>query len=202
MEKNKYEEDNPLTRRQEEEINNCSAEQKKKLEKLNKMSWKEYSLLRIKKKKIMPKQGDVFLLSPQKNMYLYGVVVQEKPALIDNDDYYVILILKDPIVSELTDYIPKLDLYNVIIEPQIVMDIFWKRGYFYNIGSLEIPENLDFGFYDVREPEGFIDKNGNPTEKVPTIWGGYWFVSIDGLGRKLNRGLIISKLDKNFWYKI
>lgn len=86
-------------------------------------------------------------------MFFYGVVVQEKPVLIDNDDYWVIFILREPIVSEVTNEISELNLYNVLIEPQIVMDLFWNKGFFYNIGTIEIPEDLDFGFYDVREPE-------------------------------------------------
>ncbi len=126
-------------------------------------------------------------------MFFYGVVVQERPALIDNDDYWVIFILREPIVSNITNQIPELNLYNVLIEPQIVMNLFWHKGYFYNIGAIEIPEDLDFGFYDLREPEGFVDKYGNHIDSSPAIWGGYGFVTFDGLGRKINRAMILSK---------
>lgn len=198
IKKCKYYEDNPLTRRRKAEEDSCSVEQRKKLDDLKNMHWKEYSLKKIKKQKITPKQGDVFLISPKENMFFYGVVVQEKPALIDNDDYWVVFILREPIVSEVTNEIPELDLYNVLIEPQIVMDYFWNNGFFYNIGQIEIPEDLDFGFYDVREPEGFVDKHGNHVDSNPTIWGGYWLVTFDGFGRKINRGIILSKLDEYY----
>ena len=45
---------------------------------------------------------------------------------------------------------------------------------------------------------GIVDKHGNHVDSNPTIWGGYWLVTLDGFGRKINRTMILSKLDEYY----
>ena len=148
---------NPLSKRAERRYASFSKKQKRQIEMLNNMSWKDYRLNIIKRTRIIPKKGDVFLVSPDNNCYFWGVVVQEKVYHMENESFWLVFILKDK-VRNIPTNIPELDIENLLIEPAMVGKMFWTSGVFFNVGKIAIPSGLDYGFY--RIGKGYVDEYG------------------------------------------
>lgn len=183
--------DNPLTKRAERRRASFSEEQKKRIEVLNDMAWKDYKLKVIKRTKTIPRKGDVFLVSPQSNCYFWGVVIQEQVYHIEEESFWLVFILKDR-VSEIPTEIPELDMEDLLVEPTMVGEFFWHSGEFFNVGKIEIPSELDYGFF--RIGEGFVDEYGKPLEREPKIWGTYGLVTRDGLAWDIHYEMIANNI--------
>ena len=146
---NEYYNNNPLAQREEERFNLLDDEKKEKLKILEELDLKEYQLKVIKRKRVKPQKGDLFVVSPKENMYFWGVIINSDVKVCEEDGFMVVFILKDRAESSADTSIPN-SVTNLLIEPAIVGKWYWNKGYFYNVGiSIEIPDNVDYGFYSV-----------------------------------------------------
>lgn len=164
---------------------------KEKLDKLDNLSIEEYQLQVIKKKRIYPKVGDVFLIKPSKDLELYGVVINNHINNINGDDLILVVIFKDKVnIKESISHGVKSD--DLLIPPQIVGKEYWTRGYFYNVDHYgEIPNIDNYGFYSIGKGK-FFDEYGREIEGEPHLLGVYGVATIIGIAQKINQELIIA----------
>jgi hypothetical protein len=101
---------------------------------------KEYQLQVIKRKRAYPEIGDIFQIRPRENIEYYGIVVNNHVNNNNGDDLIVIFIFKSGIDIEqsVRNGVKKEEL---LIDPEIVSKIYWTRGYFYNVGHVEVKED-------------------------------------------------------------
>ncbi len=182
---------NPLSRRAERRYASFSEKQKRQIEMLDNMLWKDYRLNIIKRTRTIPKRGDVFLVSPKDNCFFWGVVVQEKVYHMENESFWLVFILKDKVMNIPTN-VPELDIENLLIEPAMVGRMFWTGGVFLNVGEIAIPSGLDYGFY--RIGKGYVDEYGRTLEREPKLLGTYGVSTKDGLAYEINYELIANNL--------
>lgn len=182
---------NPLTKRAERRYASFTEKQRRQIEILNDMTWKEYQLNVIKKTKTLPRKGDVFLVSPQSKCFFWGVVVQEQVYHMKDENFWLVFILKDR-TSNVSFNVPKLNIENLLIEPAMVAQFFWNSGVFFNVGKIEIPSELDYGFY--RIGKGYVDEYGRALEQEPKLMGTYGVSSKDGLAYEINYELIANNI--------
>lgn len=182
---------NPLTKRAERRYASFTEKQRRQIEILNDMTWKEYQLNVIKKTKTLPRKGDVFLVSPQSKCFFWGVVVQEQVYHMEDENFWLVFILKDR-TSNVSFNVPKLNIENLLIEPAMVAQFFWNSGVFFNVGKIEIPSELDYGFY--RIGKGYVDEYGRALEQEPKWMGTYGVSSKDGLAYEINYELIANNI--------
>lgn len=182
---------NPLSKRAERRYAFFTEIQKRQIGMLNNMTWKEYQLNVIKKTKTMPRKGDVFLVSPISNCFFWGVVVQEQVYHMEDENFWLVFILKDKTL-DVSANVPRLNLENLLIEPAMVAKFFWTSGVFFNVGKIEIPSELDYGFY--RIGKGYVDEYGRPLEREPKLLGTYGVSTKEGLAYEINYELIANNL--------
>ncbi|MGL4606424.1 MAG: Imm26 family immunity protein, partial [Eubacteriaceae bacterium] len=112
----------------------------------------EFLLKKIKgSRSIVPKKGDVFLVSPKEGLYFYGVTLSNRldKKLCEDEELFTAVIFKEK-ASGISDRDYSLNFNNIMFPPFIVDLFYWRRGLFYNIGdSIEIPKNFEYGFFDV-----------------------------------------------------
>ena len=72
------EEENILRQEWLSKYNKLSTIDKEKIDKLKEINPKEFQLRVIKRKRIRPQEGDVFVLSLREGMYFYGKVLKSK----------------------------------------------------------------------------------------------------------------------------
>lgn len=166
-----------------------SKEVRDKLDRLSEQNPKEYQVKILKRKRILPNVGDVFVVSPREGVYYCGVVVNAGDEI--SDTYSAVVFILDKEYESMDIDVEELDLENLLFYPQIVDKGYWSRGYFYNIGKqIEIPNELDYGFYDVVN-EYYVDEYGNRILKCPKLLGIYGVATGTGVAYKINRELIL-----------
>ena len=166
-----------------------SKEVREKLDALDEQNPREYQVKIIKRKRIIPQKGDVFVVSPREGAYYSGVVISAGIEI--SDTYSSVVFILDKEYESMDIDVAELDLENLLFYPQIVDKGYWSRGYFYNIGKqIEIPNELDYGFYNVVD-EYYVDEYGNRILKCPKLLGIYGVATGTGVAYKINRELIL-----------
>ncbi len=186
-----YLKDNIMSRRWKIKYEQCSQEVKNKLDKLDDMYINEYQLQVIKRQRIYPEIGDIFKICPCENIEYFGIVVNNHVNNKNGDDLIVIFIFKSGIDIEqsIKNVIKKDDL---LIDPEIVGREYWARGYFFNIGHIEIQVN-NYGFYSIGKCK-FLDEYGNDIQEEPSLLGTYGVATISGIAYSINQELIIASI--------
>lgn len=189
----KYFNDNEFTNKAMERYNALDDGIKKRLDELSEKDIDEYQLNVIKRKRVIPKKGDLFLVSPVRNIFFWGVVINSGVSAPEGDDLIVVFILKDKAASLNDVNVPK-SVTNLLIEPAIVEKWYWNKGFFFNVGlSIDIPKNLDYGFYSVANRK-YVDEYKKTIPKQPEICGTYGVCTGSGVAYEMNRELIIEGL--------
>lgn len=161
-----------------------------KIEKMYEGNPDDYQLEVIKRKRITPQKGDVFVVKPRNGIYFFGVVINSGIQLWDMNDVVVVLIFKNR-TDSLTkvDFVP--DYNNLLLRPCIVSKYYWNKGYFFNTGQkVDIPSDLDYGFFDSltnqykNEYDEFIDRE-------PCIAGMHAIYTYIGIAYDINIELYI-----------
>lgn len=185
-----YYNNHPLAQREEARYNSLSNEKKEKLRILEEQDLKEYQLNVIKRKRIKPQKGDLFVVSPREDMFFWGVVINSD-INVQGDDFYTVFILKDKARGPEDTNIPT-DITNLLIGPSIVGRWYWNKGFFYNVGiDITIPDNLDYGFYSVMDKR-YTDEYDNPIEREPELVGISGLSTGSGIAYEINYELIVS----------
>ncbi|MDD3120132.1 MAG: Imm26 family immunity protein [Candidatus Gracilibacteria bacterium] len=136
--------------------------------------------------------GDIFVVSPKEGMYLYGIVA--KKAIIDSDTPFNLIYIYN-YVSDAIKIPEVLSSKDLLIEPRIVNNLGWSRGYFKTIGNIPV-EQIDLledhGFYDdIKTWRRYFDEFGQEMDHVPKNTSEYT------LGNYLTTGdRIFKALDK------
>ena len=185
-----YYNNHPLAQRSKARYNRLSNDKKEKLEILDEMDIEEYQLRLIKRKRIKPQKGNLFVVSPKKDMYFWGVVMNSGID-VDGDNFSVVFILNERANGPEDVNIPT-DLTNLLIYPSIVGNWYWNKGFFYNVGiDINIPDNIDYGFYSVMD-RMYVDEYRNPIGREPELVGIYGLSTGSGIAYKINYELIAS----------
>ena len=166
-----------------------SKEVREKLDRLSEQDPKEYQVKILKRKRIIPQKGDVFVVSPREGMYYCGVVVNAGDGI--SDTYSAVVFILDKEYESMDIDVKDLELENLLYYPEIVDKGYWSRGYFYNIGKqIEIPDDLDYGFYSIGK-ECYVDEYRNRISRCPKLLGIDGVATGIGVARKINRELIL-----------
>lgn len=187
---------NPLLESQKEKDSALSLGVREKLDALRNMNPKDYQLRVIKRTRNVPQDGDVFILSPQENVFFYGKVLKSNIKHIGNDTFIdgknLIFIFKSKTQEpNLSNYKPNYD--NLLIQPAIVDRSYWTRGFFYTISnepSNEFEKSLDYGFYKTRTGE-YYKEDGVKMDHKPEILGLAGIMTIIGIAYEIAYELII-----------
>ncbi|MBS5795036.1 MAG: hypothetical protein KIC92_09870 [Clostridiales bacterium] len=202
--------DNLLVRRRKERYKTLSKEKLEQIrlldENFDNGNVQTYQLKIVKRKrKIYPQKGDIFILNPKENLYFYGVVVNSEVKMRGFlENLYVVMIFRMPTKILLGENFSieklkkedlkenlKVDFNNLLIPPQIISRDYWTLGYFYNTGlSIDIPEDLDYGFYDIL-PNKFLDEYEKEIYHEPRLLGTFSCATTIGVGYKISEELII-----------
>lgn len=163
---------------------------KEKLDKLNDMSVQDYQLQIIKRKRLYPQIGDVFILKPTSYITLQGIVINNHINNINGDDLLLVLIFKpdvniEAVISEGVKYC------DLIISPVMVGKEYWTRGYFNNISNINLGNIKNYGFYSIGKGK-FLNEYGKELVKEPELLGTYGVATISGIAREINQELIIA----------
>ena len=184
---------NIISRRWKERYAELSEDKKNKIVRLDNSKPSEYQLQVIKRKRIYPDIGDLFMIKPNEELTLYGVVVNNHINNMNGEDLLMILIFKSDI--DVVQCIKNGICYqDLLLPPQIVGKGYWTRGYFFNIDHVEnmfIKDSI--GFYHIIEGI-FVDEYGRKIEKEPVMLGTYGVSTVYGIAMKINRELIIEGL--------
>ena len=189
--------DNILTRAWKERYNAQSESIKKQLDHLYHADPSEYKLKVIKRKRIQPQEGDVFLVSPRENIYFYGKVLctnirNPYDNWINGQNMVVIFKCKTDIIS-MEKYNPNYD--DLLVKPTIVTKQYWSNGSFYTIDNIpltNLEKNLDYGFYDAFN-NCFISETGAKIDHQPKIICSKGISTLSGISYFIERELIIDK---------
>ena len=190
-------EENILRQEWEKKYNKLTQEDKEKIDLLYEIDPKEFQLRVIKRKRIRPQEGDVFVLSPREDMYFYGKVLKSNIERIDNNSWMegknVIAIFncKTRDIS-LDNYKPNYD--DLLIRITIVDYNYWTRGYFYTIANIPLNDyekNLDYGFFDIDYGK-FYKETGERLNHKPKIFGMEGITTIIGIARKIESEFIFN----------
>ena len=190
-------EENILRQEWEKKYNELTQEDKDKVDLLSEIDPKEFQLRVIKRKRIRPQEGDVFVLSPREDMYFYGKVLKSNIERIDNNSWMegknVIAIFncKTRDIS-LDNYKPNYD--DLLIRITIVDYNYWTRGYFYTIANIPLNDyekNLDYGFFDIDFGK-FYKETGERLNHKPKIFGMEGITTIIGIARKIESEFIFN----------
>ena len=61
-----------------------------------------------------------------------------------------------------------------------------------SFGEIQIPSELDYGFYRIRK--GYVDEYGRSLEREPKLLGAYGIFTKDGLAYEINYELIANSI--------
>lgn len=143
-------------------------------------------LIRMKKSRKKPKQGDIFIIQPKDSLYFYGKVIRTN--IYSNDPMIngmnLVYIYNKPTKEIVMPTF--LNLNELLIAPNIVNFTGWSQGYFVTIGNLQVTKEeleLKYGFYNVIARK-YVNEEGKELNYKPTIWtdygvGGYGIVAND-----------------------
>ena len=181
---------NPLSRRWKKRYNELPNDVKERLNELSNQKIVQYQLDVIKRKRIIPQKGDVFLVNPKESLYFFGVVVNDNVNNINGDGLYVAMIFRNKAESLIdTNFVA--DYKNLLIAPSIIGKEYWTKGYFYNIElKAETFQDIEYGFYSIAQ-EKYLNEYGKEVFKVPHLFGNFGVKTISGIAYQINKELII-----------
>lgn len=181
---------NILSKRWDERYEKLSDEVKQKLAELDNVDISAYQLQVIKRKRIYPQIGDVFIIKPKEDLILHGIVINNHINNINGDDLVLIMIFKLGVnVDEVIAGGIKYD--DLLISPVIVGKEYWTRGYFCNIANNSNTTNIkNYGFYSIGKGK-FMDEYGNVLADEPQLLGLYGVATIFKIAYEINQELII-----------
>lgn len=182
--------DNPIARAWKNRYQSFSPEIQSKLDELYNAPSTEYQFKVVKKSRKHSNRGDVFVINPLKDLFLYGVVLNSNINNICGDNLYVIVILKEKVENDKKPEIC-LTTSNILVGPCIVGKEYWTKGFFgrTDINIQDIPQ-LGYGFYYIGKSK-FVDEFGNEIYGKPDIIESFGVATITGIAYKVRKELII-----------
>lgn len=193
-----FQEENKLSLKWKKRYESQPEEIKRELDDLSeafddyKVFKEKYQLKVIKRTRKLAEKGDIFVFSPRKGIYFYGLVVKDDVKSDSEYNWYVIMLFKSK-TNSLNDinFIP---YYNdLLLPPLIVTRLYWTKGFFYNVGHLdEVNYNISYGFYDVYW-NITVDEYDQKINYVPDYITSAGVMTDIGIAYEVNKELIINK---------
>ncbi|MBQ8527048.1 MAG: immunity 26/phosphotriesterase HocA family protein [Lachnospiraceae bacterium] len=149
------------------------------------------NLLIIKKSSKKPKEGDVFVLQPVKNLFYFGKVIQTNLKSVDSfvNGMSLIYVYKHCSVDKI---LPNgLENEELLIAPMIVNNQPWSKGFFETIGNIKVTESerkIDFAFWDVLQKK-FVDIDGQEILHTPKYSSTYGLGSFGIIGKEVQKAI-------------
>lgn len=152
----------------------------------------KYQLIKIKRSYNYPEKGDVFILQPRKDLYLYGLVINAHIKNSYGDAMNIVAIFKlkthEFNIDEFTADYSKLMLFPIMVARN-----YWTSGFFYNVGQIDDLGNVpSYGFYHHYRVHKFWNEYGEKINEQPDYLAS-GATTIIGVGYKVNKEIIIDK---------
>lgn len=152
----------------------------------------KYQLIKIKRSYKYPEKGDVFILQPRKDLYLYGLVINAHIKNSYGDAMSIVAIFKlkthEFNIDEFTADYSKLMLFPIMVARN-----YWTSGFFYNVGQIDDLGNVpSYGFYHHYRVRKFWNEYGEKINEQPDYLAS-GATTIIGVGYKVNKEIIIDK---------
>ena len=152
----------------------------------------KYQLIKIKRSYKYPEKGDVFILQPRKDLYLYGLVINAHIKNSYGDAMNIVAIFKlkthEFNIDEFTADYSKLMLFPIMVARN-----YWTSGFFYNVGQIDDLGNVpSYGFYNHYRVHKFWNEYGEKINEQPDYLAS-GATTIIGVGYKVNKEIIIDK---------
>lgn len=148
-------------------------------------------LIAMKRTTKKPKEGDVFVLQPRKDIFYFGKVIETAVKSIDSFVNGMPLIY----IYQYWSYekiIPQdLDKQKFLIAPEVVNYLPWRKGYFETIGNIKVSQNeknVEFAFWDVARHK-YVDISGKEVKNKPLICGIFGLASYRGIGNEVQKAI-------------
>lgn len=138
-----------------------------------------------------PKEGDIFVIQPKKDIYLFGKVIRTK---IPNKDPMIngwSLIYLYQSSSKDIETPGNLTDRELLIPPKIVNNQGWSKGYFYTIGNSPLKSAdyiQNYGFWDIVTKQ-YVNEEGDPLSIEPEIYGDYGLGSYGSVAYDVNQAI-------------
>lgn len=158
-------------------------EKQRQLDELKNWNWKEHQLKTLKKSRIPPQVGDLFVFSPKDGIFFMGRVIetniQHKDKDIFIDGKNIVFLFRSPATGkERGNFV--IDYNNLLGGPMIVDASYWRKGLFETIGNesiTNIESNMDYGFYSATKGL-FCKADGTKIYQEPKYYGIYGISTI------------------------
>ena len=150
------------------------------------------ALISMKKSLKKPKNGDLFALQPEKDMYYFGKVIQTNLKSTDAFINGMTLIYIYSYCSTEKQIPVDLDKNELLIAPVIVNNQPWVKGYFETIGNAQVSEiekNIDFAFWNVLKEE-YVDITGQVIKSNPKYCSVYGLGSYGVVGKAVQKAIL------------
>ena len=133
-----------------------------------------FQLRVLRRSRAYPEPGETFRLEPPCCPPLEGVVVNSHVVHMGEGGIVVALVFAPGVSPEaaLSMGVPP---ESLMIEPQTLTDLYWRRGYLERTGRVEVDRRaIGYGFYDVnplRREDRFEDEWRRPLPAEPRLLG-------------------------------
>ena len=161
-------------------------------------------LLVLKKTRKKPKEGDIFVLNPKRDLYCYGKIIEVGVKSKDSFVNGMYLIYLYDYFSKTKELKVELDVDNLLIPPMVVNTQLWLKGYAETLSNIEVSEkerNLEFGFWDIVR-EIYVNINGDKIDNIPKLISLFGLGSYGIVGKEIQKVIKergIWEIDENNW---
>lgn len=139
------------------------------------------NLIVLNKSRRRLKAGDIFVMEPPDEMFLYGRIVSTEARIASMEGCILIYIYRTRSVTKLP--VPKLSSRQLLTPPLMTNTLPWRRGYFETIAhvALEAKDILEQHCFKDSRGRYFDEANNElyaPVEPVG-VWGLHSYRTID-----------------------
>lgn len=175
-----------------------SDDKKEKIKQLSNCSWKEIKPVIIKRDKNYPEIGDIFEYKPNKEITLYGLVINNhifyKGGSEEDGGWIVSVIFKKDI--DIYSCIKKgIRKEHLLIYPNKSSALHWKKGYCHKITHVQCFKMKDSYGFDNPSYGRFETENGNVLKKEPVMFDGCGILTEFGFAYEILYQLIIEGVE-------
>lgn len=184
-----------LARRRDERVARQPEQVRRALEALDEDPC-PFQLRVLRRSRAYPEPGETFRLEPPCCPPLEGVVVNSHVDPMEEDA--IVVLVFAPGVSPETALSMGVPPESLMIGPQMLTDLYWRRGYLESTGHVEVDRRaIGYGFYVIdplcRE-DRFEDEWGRPLPAEPRLLGGRGLATDVGVAWEVAREAIIRGL--------
>lgn len=140
------------------------------------------------------KEGEVFVIEPLKDTFLFGKVIRTQIPTIDpnmNGGHLIFIYQQTINPLEIPDtFNPR----KLLIPPQIIDNKAWENGYFQTVGAQKVNNDereLNYGFWDIVTNK-FVNEEGEELNQTPDVYDDYGLTSYGVIKDELRKVLNVS----------